>query len=254
LVESTYGNRAHEPEDRALERLADVISRTAHRGGVVVIPAFAVDRTEVVLHALGRLRGEGRIPALPVHVDSPMALSVLHVYREAIDRSDPELRVGPADDDPFDAREVHEHRTTEESKALNRIAYPSVIISSSGMASGGRVLHHLDQRLPDPRNSVVLVGFQAEGTRGRALAEGTSAVKLFGRYVPVRAEVVMIDTFSVHADANELLTWMRPARPPGTTFVVHGEPSASTALRERLAGELRWTAVVPAHAEQVRLD
>jgi metallo-beta-lactamase family protein len=254
LVESTYGNRSHEPEDQALERLAGIITRTAERGGAIVIPAFAVDRTEVVLGALGRLRREGRIPDLPVHADSPMALSVLHVYRDAIASGDPEIRAGVAEGDPFDAGQLEEARTTEESKALNRLHYPSIIISSSGMASGGRVLHHLAQRLPDARNAVVLVGFQAEGTRGRALAEGAAAVKLFGRYVPVRAEVAVVDAFSVHADADELVEWMRPARAPRTAFVVHGEPSASAALRDRLAHELEWTAVVPAHGERVRLD
>ena len=254
LVESTYGNRAHEPEAEAMERLATVVSRVARQGGVVVIPAFAVDRTEVVLHAIAELRREDRIPDLPIHVDSPMALSVLHVYRAAIAAGDPELRIGPRDADPFESGEVHEARTTDESKQINRIAYPCVIVSSSGMANGGRVLHHLAQRLPDARNAVVLAGFQAEGTRGRALAEGTRVLKLFGRYVPVRAEVTMIDAFSVHADADELIGWMRPAAEPRTTFVVHGEPSASHALRDRLTGELDWTAVVPTYGERVRLD
>jgi len=181
LVESTYGNRVHEPGPQALERLGDIITRTARRGGVVVIPAFAVDRTEVILHTVQRLAAEGRIPELPIHVDSPMALAVLRVYREAIASGDAELRAGLADEDPFATRELHEHRSTDEYKAINRIMYPSIIISSSGMASGGRVLHHLAQRLPDERNAVVLVGFQAEGTRGRTLADGARAVKLFGR-------------------------------------------------------------------------
>jgi metallo-beta-lactamase family protein len=172
----------------------------------------------------------------------------------AIARSDPELRIGPGDEDPFSDGGVHQARTTDESKALNRINYPSVIISSSGMASGGRVLHHLAQRLPDSRNAVVLVGFQAEGTRGRALADGARTIKLFGRYVPVRAEVTMVDAFSVHADADELLAWARPAEVPRTAFVVHGEPSASAALRDRLASELDWTTVTPTHGERVRLD
>jgi len=254
LIESTYGNRRHEPEDTALDRLAGIITRTARRGGVIVVPAFAVDRTEVVLHALGRLRREGHIPELPVHVDSPMALAVLRVYRDAISRGDPALRITGADEDPFDAGQLHEERSTAESKALNAINYPSIIISSSGMASGGRVLHHLSQRLPDSRNAVVLVGFQAEGTRGRALADGARAVKLFGRYVPVRAEVAMVDAFSVHADGDELVDWMRPAAAPRAAFVVHGEPEASATLRDRLAAELSWMAVVPSHGERVRLD
>lgn len=254
LVESTYGDRCHEPEAEALDGLARVITRTAQRGGVVVIPAFAVDRTEVVLHALRALRRGGRIPDLPVHVDSPMALDVLRVYREAIRRGDPEVRIAADGDDPFDPGQLHEARTTAASKALNDIRYPSIIISSSGMASGGRVLHHLAQRLTDPRNAVVLVGFQAEGTRGRLLAEGARTVKLLGRYVPVRAEVAVVDAFSVHADADELIDWLRPGFVLDTAYVVHGEATASAALRDRLVAELGWTAVVPAPGERVRLD
>jgi metallo-beta-lactamase family protein len=254
LVESTYGDRRHDPEAHALEALAGVIRRTAQRGGVVVIPAFAVDRTEVVLHALGLLRRDGRIPELPVYVDSPMALEVLHVYRDAIRAGDPEVRATSDGHDPFDPGDLHEARTTAESKALNRIRFPSIIVSSSGLASGGRVLHHLAQRLADPRNAVVLVGFQAEGTRGRLLADGARAVKLLGHNVPVRAEVVVADAFSVHADADELVGWLRAGPAPETGYVVHGEASASAALRDRLDEELDWSAVVPVHGERVRLD
>lgn len=254
LVESTYGDRRHGEEAEALDRLAGVVSRTAERGGMVVVPAFAVDRTEVVLLALARLRREGRIPQLPVHVDSPMALAVLQVYREAIRRGEPDLRIGGDGDDPLAAGDLHEEHSTAESKALNALVYPSIIVSSSGMASGGRVLHHLAQRLPDQRNAVVLVGFQAEGTRGRSLADGARTVKLFGRYVPVRAEVAVIDAFSVHADADELVEWMRPAPAPRSTFVVHGEEHASAALRDRIGTDLDWPAIVPAQGERVRLD
>jgi metallo-beta-lactamase family protein len=254
LVESTYGNRRHEPEVRALDRLADTIVATARRGGVVVIPAFAVDRTEVVLYALGRLRRASAIPELPVHVDSPMALAVLEVYRQAIRRGDGGCRFGPADPDPFDPGELHEARSPAESRALNDVRYPSIIISSSGMATGGRVLHHLAARLPDPRNAVVLTGFQAAGTRGRTLADGGRVVKIHGRYVPVRARVEMIDAFSVHADADELVAWSNTTAPPRTTFVVHGEPDASDALCDRLTDDLGWTAAVPVLGERIRLD
>jgi metallo-beta-lactamase family protein len=254
LVESTYGNRRHETEAGALERLAQLVTGTAARGGVVIIPAFAVDRTEVVLQALARLRQEGRIPQLPIHVDSPMALAVLEVYRQAIDNHDPEVRPELVSSDVFDTGHLFEHRTPQESMAINQIDHPAIIISSSGMASGGRVLHHLAQRLPDSRNTVILVGFQAEGTRGRALADGAGSLKLFGRYVPVRAEVATISAFSVHADADELIDWLRPAPRPATAFVVHGEASASAALRDRMVAELDWHAVVPLHEERVRLD
>jgi metallo-beta-lactamase family protein len=254
LVESTYGDRRHEPVERALERLAQVITTTAHRGGVVVIPAFAVDRTEVVLHALAMLRRSGAIPELPVHVDSPMALAVLEVYRQAIRRGDPECRIRPSDPDPFDPGHLHEDRSPAESRALNDIRYPSIIISSSGMATGGRVLHHLAARVSDPRNAVVLAGYQAVGTRGRALADGARVVKIHGRYVPVRAHVETIDAFSVHADAAELTAWLQTAPAPRTTFVVHGEPDASEAMQRRLTDDLQWTAAVPRLGERVRLD
>jgi metallo-beta-lactamase family protein len=260
LTESTYGNRVHDDEAAALTRLADVVTRTARRGGVVVVPAFAVDRTEVVLLALARLAAEKRIPRLPVYADSPMALAVLDVYRKAIADGDPELRLRALDSgpgsDPFDpAGELHEASTPDDSRALNDLGYPSIIISASGMATGGRVLHHLLRTLPEPRNSIVLAGYQAEGTRGRALADGARAVKLLGRYVPVRAEIEVIDAFSVHADADELVGWLgRSDHAPDTAFVVHGEPAASAALGHRLEAELGWTAVVPAMGEQVRID
>ncbi len=253
LVESTYGDRRHEPEPSGLDELAAIVTRTARRGGVVVVPAFAVDRTEVILHALAELRRAGRIPDLPVHVDSPMALAVLDVYRAAVRRGDAQLRPQADDRDPFDGTNVHEARSSEESRALNGIRHPAVIVSASGMATGGRVLHHLAQRLGDPRNSVVLVGYQAEGTRGRALADGARQVKLLGRYHQVRAEVATVDAFSVHADADELLAWLGGAPPPDTTFVVHGEPPASATLRDRVERELDRPAVVARDGERVRI-
>lgn len=256
VTESTYGDRDHEDESIALERLADVVTRTAGRGGVIVIPAFAVDRTEVVLLTLARLANEGRIPRLPIYADSPMALAVLDVYRNAIEAGDGDVALGPSRRDPFDeAGELHEAPTPADSIALNDLDYPSVILSASGMATGGRVLHHLAQRLPDPRNAVVLVGFQSEGTRGADMAAGARAVKLLGRYVPVRAEVAVVDAFSVHADAGELVSWLATApSAPDTAFVVHGEPSASETLRRRLEDELDWVAIAPRQGERVRID
>jgi len=251
LVESTYGDRLHEPQESVADRLAATIRRTAARGGTVVIPAFAVDRTEVVLHALQGLRRERRIPDIPVFVDSPMALAVLDVYRDAIARRDGDLRPEIAGGDLFDLAELRAVPTPAESIALNDLRYPAVIISSSGMATGGRVLHHLARCLPDPRNAVALVGYQAVGTRGRDLAEHAPVIKLLGRYVPVRAEVLVADAFSVHADAVELLDWLRPAPPPGTAFAVHGEPDASVTFRNRVDHELGWMAVVPRDGERV---
>jgi metallo-beta-lactamase family protein len=252
VVESTYGDRSHPDEDGELGRFAEVIRDTAARGGTVVIPAFAVDRTEVVLHALETLETAGEIPDLPIFVDSPMALSVLDVYRKAIESESPQLRPGLRALAAFDRDRITECRSTEESKRLAELTYPSIIISASGMASGGRVLHHLARLLPDRRNSVVLTGFQAEGTRGDRLQRGERAVKIFGRYVPVRADVEVLDGFSVHADADELIAWLRTAEAePECCYVVHGSASASAALARRISSELDWVAVAPKPFEKV---
>lgn len=255
LIESTYGDRAHESveSDGAFEQ---AISRTAARGGRVVIPAFAVDRTEVVLLELRRLMDEGRIPRLPVFVDSPMALAALALYRDAMRKSSPEVRPDfRGDDDPFDTGRLVEVRSVEESKATLAYRMPLIVISASGMATGGRVLHHLAHVLPDSRNTVILPGYQAEGTRGRALADGAHAVKMHGRYVPVRAEVLSLPLFSVHADRSELLAWLRSAqKAPDVVYVVHGEPSASAAFETLVERELGVVATVPRDGEKVRLD
>src|SRR5690606_14398146 len=212
--------------------------------------------TEVLLLTLRRLEAEGRIPHLPVYADSPMALAALGVYERAALAGDEEMRPElRGKRDPFDPRDLVEAREVEQSKAIHDAPLPCIIVSASGMATGGRVLHHLAHRLPDPRNSVVLPGFQAAGTRGRRLLEGATELKMLGRYVPVRAEIVDASGFSVHADAAELVDWARrmPA-PPRIAFPVHGEPEAAEALRRTLAGELGWSAVVPRHGERVRLD
>ena len=253
VVESTYGDRGHQTE--GLDQLAAIISRTVGRGGVVVIPAFAVDRTEVVLMALKQLTDEGRIPATPVFVDSPMALGALGIYRSALDRDSPDVRTDLGPDslvfDPGDLREAH---TAQESMALNDPGRPCVIVSASGMATGGRVVHHLRHLLPDPKNAVVLVGYQAVGTRGRDLAEGVPQLKMHGRYVPVRAEVAQVEGFSVHADGDEIIAWLAGIpEPPQAAYVVHGEPRAAGALAGRIRDELGWLAVVPRDGERVLL-
>ena len=254
LVESTYGDRAHEQHD-PVAALADVIERTVDRGGVVVIPAFAVDRTEVLLYHLRQLADQGRLPDVPIAVDSPMALAALGVYRSAIaehaDDIRPELR---GDVDLFDLPRLEEVRDAEGSKAVTGRGGPGVIIAGAGMASGGRVVHHLARFLPDPRNTVALVGFQAAGTRGRSLLEGATSVKIHGRYVPVRAEVCDLTGFSVHADADELMAWLGTAsREPTGVFVVHGELAASQELQRRISAELGWNAVVPLDGEKLSL-
>jgi metallo-beta-lactamase family protein len=251
VVESTYGDRSHPRPEVPHEALADAVRRTVARGGSVLVPAFAVDRTQIVLHELGELQRAGRIPQVPIHVDSPMGLAALDVYRRA-DLAD-ELRPGARD--WFDAvPQVHEARTPEESERLNKPATPCIIVSASGMASGGRVVHHLRHMLGDRRHTVVLTGYQAIGTRGRALVDGARQVKVHGRYVPVRAEVVMDDEFSVHADADDIMAWLRRLpTPPATVYVVHGERDASRALAGRIRDDLDWCAVVPELGEKVRL-
>lgn len=255
VTESTYGDRRHD-DAGAMDRLAEAITRTARRGGTVLIPAFAVDRTEVVLFHLRRLAAEGRIPRLPVYVDSPMALAALRVYRKALADGQPELLPDLSLlHDPFDAGDVHEVRDVMESKALADLRGPSIIVSASGMASGGRVVHHLARLATSHRNTVLLAGFQAPGTRGRLLADGVRQLKMLGRYVTVRAEVVDLQGFSVHADQTELLAWLETATPPPEiVYVVHGEPAAADALRHHVDRRLGLTAVVPRQGERVRLD
>ncbi|MFI6647002.1 MBL fold metallo-hydrolase RNA specificity domain-containing protein [Streptomyces sp. NPDC050529] len=253
LMESTYGDRDHDQEGGRSD-FASVIERTVSRGGTVVIPAFAIDRTEVVLHELAGLRSNGVLPgSVPVFVDSPMALAALDVYRDALRCRSPELRPEILDQGPnaLSPEPFLAARTVQESIAINRSPGPCVIVSSAGMATGGRVLHHLSRLLPDPRNSVVIVGFAAAGTRARDLVDGARALKMFGEYVPVRAEVADVPHFSAHADAGQILDWLRDAPPPHTTYLVHGEEASSEALRARIDHELGWTVVVPRSGEAV---
>lgn len=249
VVESTYGDRRHPAEDPA-DRLADIVTRTCARGGVVVIPTFAVGRTESLLLHLARLRERGSIPDVPIFVNSPMAVDAAGIYRRHRD----EHRVS---DDEFErmydlARMV---TTVEESKALNERNGPMIILSASGMITGGRILHHLARFGPDPASTIVLAGYQAAGTRGAALARGDSTVRIHGRDVPIRAEVAHIDSLSAHADADGILDWLRAApRAPRETFVTHGEPAAADALRARIEHELGWRARVPEHGERIPLE
>jgi metallo-beta-lactamase family protein len=244
LCESTYGDRDHPtvpPPDAAL---AEVINRVAHRGGVIVIPAFAVDRTQLLIYDIRRLEGSKRIPQLPIYMDSPMAIDVTDLYRRH--REDLKLSAEELQADPFSVQTVHVMRSPEQSKQINSVHTPAIIISASGMATGGRVLHHLEQRLPDARNCVLLAGFQAEGTRGRALEEGAKSIQIHGEMVPVRAEVVNLRQFSAHAGRSELLRWLAeiPA-PPRQLFLVHGEPVAAKALQAAVQSQLHWPVTLP---------
>ncbi|HEU5260255.1 MAG TPA: MBL fold metallo-hydrolase [Gemmatimonadales bacterium] len=253
LLESTYGNRSH-PRG-AEEDLARIVRQAAQRGGVILVPAFAVDRTQELLWMLRRLERAGRVPALPVYIDSPMAIEVTEIYRRHPEDYDAEMaRALASGDRPLATMQLHIARTVEQSRAINNVRGPAVIISSSGMATGGRVLHHLAQRLPDPRTTVLLVGFQAAGTRGRALEDGSKELKMFGQMVPVRAKVVEIDALSAHADCEETLRWLRGfGRPPGVTYLVHGEPEATRELSAAIRKQYGWNVKIASDGECVDL-
>jgi metallo-beta-lactamase family protein len=249
VIESTYGDRLH-VGDGALEQLAQVVNRTAARGGVVVIPAFAVGRAQTLLHALHLLKRDGRIPRLPVYLNSPMAAGATRLFRRHLDQH----RLS-ADDCEALGEEATIVNTVEESKRLNRLNYPSVIISASGMATGGRVLHHLKAYAPHARNTILFAGFQAAGTRGALLLGGADSVKIHGEYVPVRAEVANLDMLSAHADQSQLLDWLGAlaATPPRQVLVTHGEPVAADRLRLAIQERFGWPCRVPDDREQLTL-
>jgi len=252
VIESTYGDEEHCATDPE-QKLGEVVQKVVDRAGIAVIPAFAVDRTEVILFHLKRLVEAGKIPSIPIYADSPMALASLEVYRNAIREGDCQIRpeLG-SDPDILRPENLTEARTVEASKAIGDVRGPAMIISASGMATGGRVLHHLAQRLPDSRNSIIFVGFQPIGTRGRALIEGQREAKLLGRHIPVRAEIVDLSHFSVHADQSELIDWLRDApSEPDTVYIVHGEARAASTLRDAVHAQLGWCAVVPHYRERV---
>jgi metallo-beta-lactamase family protein len=246
ITESTYGDRIHDamPEDFARE-----LNAAIKRGGSILIPAFAVDRTEVILMALRDLMERKLIPLIPIYVDSPMALAALNFYRQAIEQDTAEIREGVSEkwrnQDPFDSGKLMQALTTEESKKINEITETSIIISASGMATGGRVVHHLEHMLPDSKNTVILVGYQAAGSRGRLLEEGVTELKMHGKLVPVHAHISKVESFSVHADGDELIAWMGKAKKPKKVFVIHGEQGAQEAMATRLTDELGWNAIVP---------
>ena len=248
VVESTYGDRPHKNSDPLLE-LGKVINRTAARGGVVVIPAFAVGRAQSLLHCIQLLKAQGVIHNIPVYLNSPMAASAMQVYL----KHKSELRLTAAECDAL-AHAAHIVQTPEESRLLNARHGPMVIIAASGMATGGRVVHHLKAFAPDKRNTILFAGFQAGGTRGASIAGGSPTVRIFGEDVPVRAEVAMLDDLSAHADAAEIVSWLKGFKaPPKQTFITHGEPAAADAMRQRIERELHWKVHMPFYLETVLL-
>lgn len=256
LCESTYGDRDHGTAS-VPDELADVINRVTKRGGVIVIPAFAVGRTQTLMYYLRDLANAQRIPQLPVYVDSPMAISVTDIYARHHEDHDLDFTRDEqqGDRDPLNLHEVHMTRAVEDSKKINEVVAPCIIISASGMATGGRILHHLAKRLPDARSAVLLVGYQAEGTNGRALQDGAQYLRIFGEEVRVRAEIVTLDQLSAHAGRSELLRWLAGfSAPPRQTFLVHGEPNALEALRAGIAARFHWPVVVPAYLQTFDLN
>jgi metallo-beta-lactamase family protein len=262
LIESTYGNRVHEPDDDG-HRLATIVNETIERGGKVIIPAFALGRIEEVLYWIGRLEDERRIPIVPVYVDSPMAKTVLETYRKRLDELDPEVSRNAGNHGRakaaqklcgFCTSQLKVISSIPESRAVQESNAPAIVVSSSGMATGGRVLHHLEHALPDDRHTVLFVGYQAAGTRGRQLRDGARFTRIHGNDIPVRAQIEAIDSMSAHADANEIMRWLRGfTRPPAMTCLVHGEPEPMDALKARIEQELGWSVRTPVHQERIDL-
>lgn len=249
VIESTYGDRIHPKMDPA-SALKEVIERTAHRGGTVIIPAFAIGRTQSLLYHLWALKKAGELQLVPIYVDSPMATNATELMSAhmADHRLDPAL-----------CREAFSMATyvrdTDASKGLSANRMPKVIISASGMATGGRVLHHIKAFGSDPRNTIIFAGFQTRGTHGRAIVDGVRDVKIHGQWIEIRAEVADLTMFSAHADSNEIMRWLNSfASSPEQTFIVHGEPASSAALRDRIESELRWPCVIPRMREEFVLE
>lgn len=249
VMESTYGDREHPEPEIPHEGFAEAIRTTVKRGGKIIVPAFAIDRIETVLQALVAMWHEKRIPRVPVYVDGPMALAALDIYEAEAD----ELKAGVSVKNFTGLPILKEARTGEQSKEINQVKEPAIIIASSGMAEGGRVVHHLQRYLSDPRTTVVLTGYQAEGTRGRELEEGARSVKINGHYVQVKATIVRDHEFSVHGDASDLLDWVKELGHPECIFVTHGDPAVAGTFAARITDELGIQAVVPKFGEVVSL-
>jgi metallo-beta-lactamase family protein len=253
LVESTYGDRDHQDDDNG-DKLAEVIKDTAQRGGKLIIPAFAIGRVEEVLYWVRRLERERRIPTLPVFVDSPMATEALKYYTARVAELDEDMRPTRKDVSTFATARFQTIASPQQSKELTASRRSAIVISSSGMATGGRVLHHMRAALPDPKNTILFVGYQAAGTRGRALVDGARDVRIHGQMVAVNARIARNDSMSAHADRGEIIRWLRtiPAA-PGRLCLVHGEPGPMDALKQMIVQQLGWNAYTPAHQEKIAI-
>jgi len=255
ILESTYGNRLHE-ESEPYEDLTRIINEAVKRRGVVVIPAFAVGRTQTLLFTLRELEEDGKIPALPVYIDSPMAIATTKVFDEQKTGFNLTARKQLLEGKKiFFPKNLHICQSVAESKAINNVREKAIIISSSGMATAGRILHHLSARLPERQNTVLLIGYQAEGTRGRTILEGKPTVKIHGQQVPVRAKIESISGFSGHGDYSEILAWLMAFnKAPEKTFIVHGEQSASEAMAEHIRNHFGWNVILPEYGQTYDID
>lgn len=254
VLESTYGDRAH-PDIDVRDRLAQIINETVERGGQLLVPAFAVGRTQQLVYLIRELEDEKRIPIIPVYVDSPMAVQATRLYLKHREDHDVDMdSIMKASRDPLSTHRFVLARTREESKRISATSEPAIVISASGMATGGRILHHLSQRLDDDRNTVMFVGFQAAGTRGRRLVDGEREIKLFGETIPVRAKIETLENLSAHGDWKEILRWLGGfRRPPKKVFLVHGEPQSAAALKQRIVEKFGWETEVPDYLEKHEL-
>ncbi|MDO8462126.1 MAG: MBL fold metallo-hydrolase [Deltaproteobacteria bacterium] len=250
VIESTYGNRQHSDED-ARDRFEKIVNETAAKGGTILIPSFAVERAQEVIYLLRQLKEKKKIPDLPIYVNSPLTINATEIFRKHPEghKINPRLLTDHATN-PLECGNLHFVQDSEASKKLSGLKFPAIIISGSGMAEGGRILHHLKQKLPEARNAVVFVGFQAEGTRGRALTEGAESIKIHGEVIPVRARIEHIDSLSAHADYREILTWLSNfEKAPRMTYIVHGELKAAESLQDKIKSHLGWKTTIPKYGE-----
>lgn len=255
VMESTYGNREH-PHDDPRPEMAHLITETAKRGGTIVVPAFAVERTQKFLFLVKELIETGQIPRIPVHADSPMAIKAVDIFLKHTEEfSEQTKSLISRYGSPLTWSGFNFATSAAESKKINESQYPQIIVSSNGMAMGGRIQHHLIQRLPDPRNLILFIGFQAPGTRGRQIRDGGKEVKIFGQIIPVRASVASLDQFSDHADTPELLQWLKTfPHAPRQTHLVHGDPAASQSLQTSIQDDLRWNVQIASYMQKVPIS
>ena len=255
VMESTYGNRVH-PRNDPRPEMAALIRTTLQRGGTVVVPSFAVERTQKFLFMLKELMETGQVPRVPVHTDSPMAIKAVQIFLKHTEEFSPQTKeLIQKYGSPLDWSNFYFDVTQDDSKKINESTYPMIIVSASGMVAGGRVLHHLMLRLPNPKNLVLFIGFQAPGTRGFTIKNGAPEVKIFGQEVPIHAQIASLEQFSDHADTPELLEWLHTfRRPPRVTYLVHGEPAAASQLRDTMTQQLRWNVQVATYREKVPVE